>query len=547
MEFRSAGCRTRHGLAFRALLALIVFGLPGQATLADLPTGPVKITGQIKEPLKVRTVAPKYPPDARRAGLAGAVILECTIDPDGKVTDTKALRGVPPLTDAAIEAVAQWRYTPTLLDGVAVPVIMTVTVNFKMEEVRYHDLLGSLDHRNENIREAASRSLGNLRVARGVDKRDLQKAIRELERLAEKDESPIVREAAARALSRLDGRPLPPPGPPPPRRSEPHARPVAWGMFVDPLGQCDVTADRGRIEIGVPPGAYDLSIELGQTTAPRVMQLVDGDLVARVTVDELPEPATPAAGQPRRAYRGAGLLLWQDERNYVRLESAVTGADGSSVRYALFETRHDGRPVGGLAGSGARLRGGPTDLRLQRHDRELVAQVRQGNEDWREVGRAEVDLPRALEVGVAVVNTAASGLRAGLSGFSLVTEPRSARSRAPSPDRPVSPGEWDSPATVSKPGRPDAVLDYDAPPQVLEIQRPTYPRAAYDKRIEGTVLLELLIDSEGRVARSRVLQSVPGLDEAALACVQMWKFRPAVKGGTPVPTIAHAPVSFRLE
>ena len=82
---------------------------------------------------------------------------------------------------------------------------------------------------------------------------------------------------------------------------------------------------------------------------------------------------------------------------------------------------------------------------------------------------------------------------------------------------------------------------------MLEIQRPIYPRAAYDKRIEGTVLLELLIDSEGRVARSRVLRSVPGLDEAALASVQTWKFRPAVKGGKPVPTIAHAPVSFRLE
>ena len=546
MESRSAGCRTRHRLAFGALLALIVFGLLGQATRADLPTGPVKIAGQATEPLKVRTVAPKYPPDARRAGLAGVVILECTIDPDGKVTDTKALRGVPPLTDAAIEAVTQWRYTPTRLNGVAVPVIMTVTVNFKMEEVRYHDLLGSLDHRNEYIREAASRSLGNLRVARGVDKGDIRKAIRALERLAEKDESPIVREAAARALSRLDGRPLPPPGPPPSRRSEPHARPVAWGMFVDPLGQCDITADRGRIEIGVPLGAYDLSIELGQTTAPRVMQHVAGDLVARVTVDELPEPAAPAAGQPRRAYRGAGLLLWQDERNYVRLESAVTGADGSSVRYALFETRHDGRPVGGLAGSGVRLRGGPTDLRLQRHDRELVAQARQGNEDWREVGRAEVDLQRALEVGVAVVNTAASGLRAGLSGFSLVTEPRSALSRAPSPDGRASPGEWDSPATALKPGGPDAVLDYDAPPQVLEIQRPIYPREAHDERIEGTVVVEILIDSEGRVARRRVIQSAPGLDEAALACVASWRFKPAVKGGKPVPTIAHVPIAFRF-
>jgi TonB family protein len=505
------------------------------------------VGGEIPEPRKVKTVEPRYPEDARRAGLAGVVVLECTIGPEGDVSAVKALRSVPPLTDAAIEAVKHWRYTPTLLNGVAVPVIMKVTVNFKLDEVRYGDLLTSLDHPSEPIREAAARNLGTLRAGGRIDEGNIRKAIRALEPLAEKDASPIVREAAARALSLLDGRTQPPPSPPPARRGEPRVRPVAWGAFVDPLGQCDITADRDRIEIGVPPGAYDLSIELGQTTAPRVMQLVDGDLVARVSVDELPQPAAPAATQPRRAYRGAGLLLWQDDRNYVRLESAVTGVDRSSVRYVLFETRRDGKPVGGLAGSGVRLRGGPTDLRLQRHGRELVAMARQGNEDWREVGRAEVDLPRALGIGVSVVNTSASALRATLSGFSLVTEPRSARSGVPSPGAEGLPAEGDSPATVLKPGGAGAVLDYDAPPQVLEIQKPTYPREAYDKRIEGTVLLEILIDSEGRVARRRVIQSVPGLDEAALACVASWRFKPAVKGGKPVPTIAHVPLSFRIE
>jgi protein TonB len=81
---------------------------------------------------------------------------------------------------------------------------------------------------------------------------------------------------------------------------------------------------------------------------------------------------------------------------------------------------------------------------------------------------------------------------------------------------------------------------------VLEIQRPIYPREAHDERIEGTVVVEILIDSEGRVARRRVIQSAPGLDEAALACVASWRFKPAVKGGKPVPTIAHVPIAFRF-
>jgi len=62
----------------------------------------------------------------------GVVILECTISPQGRVNDVKILRGIPLLDQAAVEAVRQWVYTPTLLNGVPVPVIMTVTVNFKL-------------------------------------------------------------------------------------------------------------------------------------------------------------------------------------------------------------------------------------------------------------------------------------------------------------------------------------------------------------------------------------------------------------------------------
>jgi protein TonB len=60
------------------------------------------------------------------------VILECTLGPDGRIVDIRVLRGVPLLDQAALEAVRRWEYEPTLLDGQPVPVIMTVTVNFKL-------------------------------------------------------------------------------------------------------------------------------------------------------------------------------------------------------------------------------------------------------------------------------------------------------------------------------------------------------------------------------------------------------------------------------
>jgi protein TonB len=74
-----------------------------------------------------------YPAVAQAARVQGVVILEAVISGSGNVTDVKILRSVPLLDDAAIEAVRQWTYTPTLLNGVPVPIIMTVTVNFTMQ------------------------------------------------------------------------------------------------------------------------------------------------------------------------------------------------------------------------------------------------------------------------------------------------------------------------------------------------------------------------------------------------------------------------------
>ena len=91
----------------------------------------IRVGGKIKPPIKMNDVAPVYPAIARNAGVAGVVIVEATIGPDGKVIDAKVLRSVPLLDQAALDAVRQWEYAPTLLNGVPVPVVMTVTINFK--------------------------------------------------------------------------------------------------------------------------------------------------------------------------------------------------------------------------------------------------------------------------------------------------------------------------------------------------------------------------------------------------------------------------------
>jgi TonB family protein len=96
------------------------------------PSRAVRVGGSIAEPTRTRYVNPAYPDIARSARVQGIVILEATIGPDGRVSEVRVLRHVPLLDQAAIDAVRQWEYTPTLVNGVPVPVIMTVTVNFRL-------------------------------------------------------------------------------------------------------------------------------------------------------------------------------------------------------------------------------------------------------------------------------------------------------------------------------------------------------------------------------------------------------------------------------
>jgi TonB family protein len=92
----------------------------------------IRVDGAIQPPRKTRDVRPVYPQIAQSARVQGVVKIEATIDRDGRVAEARMLRSIPLLDQAALDAVRQWEYEPTLLNGVAVPVILTVTVNFTL-------------------------------------------------------------------------------------------------------------------------------------------------------------------------------------------------------------------------------------------------------------------------------------------------------------------------------------------------------------------------------------------------------------------------------
>lgn len=89
----------------------------------------------------------------------------------------------------------------------------------------------------------------------------------------------------------------------------------------------------------------------------------------------------------------------------------------------------------------------------------------------------------------------------------------------------------------------------DAGPELLNRIQPVYPSTAYRNREEGTVLLAILVDAEGRAAEVDVVSSSRSrdLDRAAIEAAKQWTFEPAVRDGRKVEARVEAPVTFRLE
>jgi TonB family protein len=103
------------------------------ATVVVCAQTPRRITIQEGQPppVKLTTVAPIYPEEAKREKISGTVYLDIVIATNGSVSEASVLRGVhPSLNDAAIQAVGKWKYKPTTVDDEPVEVALTVSVQF---------------------------------------------------------------------------------------------------------------------------------------------------------------------------------------------------------------------------------------------------------------------------------------------------------------------------------------------------------------------------------------------------------------------------------
>jgi TonB family protein len=108
-------------------------GLVGGNKQPSAPVAPLPVGGDVKQAKLISSVSPVYPPLAKNQHVSGNVLVDALIDANGRVTTMKVVSGPTLLQQAAMDALKQWKYQPATLDGKAVPMHLTVTIQFRLQ------------------------------------------------------------------------------------------------------------------------------------------------------------------------------------------------------------------------------------------------------------------------------------------------------------------------------------------------------------------------------------------------------------------------------
>ena len=146
-----------------------------------------------------------------------------------------------------------------------------------------------------------------------------------------------------------------------------------------------------------------------------------------------------------------------------------------------------------------------------------------------------VDVPRVSESElVGVSGGVIGGVPSGIQGMLL--------SPNPLPPPPPPP-----PMALPKPHAPLAVSNLQQQSKLIRMVQPTYPPLAREARIQGVVLLHIVVDEEGNVAQEDVLSGHPLLQDAAIAAVKRWKYSPTILNDRPIQVTTTVTVVFTLQ
>ena len=198
-----------------------------------------------------------------------------------------------------------------------------------------------------------------------------------------------------------------------------------WGQVTDPAGDCKVVGANGRLTITVPgtltPHDLNPRWEFDNLFGPRVLREVEGDFQLQVKVRPfaMPEPNTFTGKNVKVSYVAAGLLVWLDEKTFVRCVRAANGESGSAWVHLEAFLDAKSHKVSRIPGDASKvIKDQATYLRVERRADTLTFSTSVDAKQWNAIGSvSDLKLPQKLRAGVGVVNATKKDFSAEFEEF----------------------------------------------------------------------------------------------------------------------------------
>ncbi|MGA9770597.1 MAG: energy transducer TonB [Blastocatellia bacterium] len=391
----------------------------------------IRKSGGVLQNSALSRVEPAYPPLAKASGVSGSVVVEITVDEEGKVIAARAISGHPLLKDAAVSAARQWTFTPTMLSGVPVKVIGTITFNFNLDEPPAQS-----DSPPAGVPGGVPGSIPGSIVRTPIyapaRQADVRMATSPEELLA------IIEQSGYRYAKVSEG---------------------VWEIEATGKNTKDF-----RIRATMAEALVLLMVKL----ADRKDVSVKNELLLKLL-------------EMNHRFDMARVAL-SDEMLYARIDLHARVVDGKEFNYAVEQ-----------------------------------------------LASATNEIYPELKSFISSIQT--------LPDVASKPEDVIKQPVQPSPSQPPAIGSAANPPAIS----------VDSKPVALNSPKPNYTREARRNGVQGLVRLRLLVGSDGKIKKVKVLQTLPdGLEQEAIKAAYKIKFKPAMKNGQPVSYWVGVDVEFNL-
>jgi regulation of enolase protein 1 (concanavalin A-like superfamily) len=192
-----------------------------------------------------------------------------------------------------------------------------------------------------------------------------------------------------------------------------------WGLAIDPSKDCQFVPEDKNLTLKVPGTWHDLNPDSGKLNSPRVVRTVDGDFVVTVKVSGDFRPGGTSTNPRGIPFNGAGILVWNNADNFIRLERAAMLRKGKVGTIVLFEERE-----GGYRGAihNEVFPGGDCFLRMQRRGSRIFGSISFDGSRWKNLHPIDTLWPSRLKVGLSAINSSTQPFAVRFEEFMLTAK-----------------------------------------------------------------------------------------------------------------------------